>query len=921
MDRKPFKRRRMKFSWSEVPDEVVRRLVAARFEEFGDKDEVRKVRVASVASIRRQLGAAFLSADRDMAPSDVELDGLVFDYLVGPWLSSLGREPLRRVIEALPRNVRRPSRSSTVGELRAYLRRRRDRPQLRRALKGEFRKKYQVETFVNVGPPTPKVHDGVRLLQGLGRAQRDPWHECQIVARSKLDELFDRGTPFAARLILPTSAGKTATAAGWLLERMEADAKLRVLWLVHLKELAEQAVGSFVDRAEERSPGFTRSARVIHSKASARTLLADPGTDLAALTYQQLVGLDVQERDLLERFMADDRSTIVVVDEAHRAVSEGYAHLLAYLQDAPGFRGMIGLTATPPSGAESRQRFADEMFPSLVHRASLVELIAQRILAQPAVTTVDTNVDIGPLSTGERRAAMTDDFPATVLRRLNSVNRNRLVVKTWKEREGRWGPTLVFAANIEHAEALTRLLVAAGADARCIHSKMTNPRENLQWFRAQRDDAVLVSVGMLNEGVDLPKAQTAFIARATTSPVVMAQMIGRVLRGPKANGTATADIVHFRDRWTDLPDVLSPEDLLPIQRDPVRNPSGDGVDPFLDDDELAELADIASKLQHQFEQAHQMMWGERAAEVALRPPVLRDSRLVGYYEVDEYRIPVLDHQLDGFEALMSDAASNRATGEKRRPLMGYFDDAIPPLPLERSLALIRAEVEREREPLQLTALDVVVSPRRIAELIGAQNLSGAEELNAIRSEFERRFVQLAFGDLDAFADAVQGELRDLRFGRQRSRPEDAVPPPRTAGLNKLRRAPRRQLEPLYHRVTAQLAELVPEYADGLDPKLRIGWTDRVIRSAFAYWKPAREGSRARPEEIRVNRLLQAPRDDVPDDAICFLIYHELLHHLLPGNGHDTLFRQLEARWPNYVDHNLTLDHLADRFDLSPSLYR
>jgi hypothetical protein len=36
------------------------------------------------------------------------------------------------------------------------------------------------------------------------------------------------------------------------------------------------------------------------------------------------------------------------------------------------------------------------------------------------------------------------------------------------------------------------------------------------------------------------------------------------------------------------------------------------------------------------------------------------------------------------------------------------------------------------------------------------------------------------------------------------------------------------------------------------------------------------------------------------DRRSYLIYHEMLHHLLPLHGHDRTFRQLESRWINAV---------------------
>jgi len=62
---------------------------------------------------------------------------------------------------------------------------------------------------------------------------------------------------------------------------------------------------------------------------------------------------------------------------------------------------------------------------------------------------------------------------------------------------------------------------------------------------------VLVNVNILTEGTDLPSVQTVFLARPTTSTILMTQMIGRALRGEKAGGTATAYIVSFVDHWRD----------------------------------------------------------------------------------------------------------------------------------------------------------------------------------------------------------------------------------------------------------------------------------------------------------------------------------------------------------------------------------
>ncbi len=101
---------------------------------------------------------------------------------------------------------------------------------------------------------------------------------------------------------------------------------------------------------------------------------------------------------------------------------------------------------------------------------------------------------------------------------------------------------------------------------------------------------------------------------------------------------------------------------------------------------------------------------------------------------------------------------------------------------------------------------------------------------------------------------------------------------------------------------------------------RSGFQSRPPGS-FAHWSRKQTGKGAGRETIRVNRLLQAPKRQVGEEILEFLVYHELLHHLLPGNGHDSYFRELEARWPGYENCNRFLDTLHEQFDTRPESYR
>lgn len=47
----------------------------------------------------------------------------------------------------------------------------------------------------------------------------------------------------------------------------------------------------------------------------------------------------------------------------------------------------------------------------------------------------------------------------------------------------------------------------------------------------------------------------------------------------------------------------------------------------------------------------------------------------------------------------------------------------------------------------------------------------------------------------------------------------------------------------------------------------------------------------------------------------FLIFHEMLHQLLPGQGHSAEFRRLERLWPDADAIDLKLESLHERFRL------
>ena len=109
---------------------------------------------------------------------------------------------------------------------------------------------------------------------------------------------------------------------------------------------------------------------------------------------------------------------------------------------------------------------------------------------------------------------------------------------------------LVFAATVDHANVLGAILAARNTRSAVVTSATPERIRNrsIQHFLSADDQTfVLVNFGVLTTGFDAPRASAVVIARPTSSLVLYSQMVGRVIRGPKAGGTDTCEIVTVMD--------------------------------------------------------------------------------------------------------------------------------------------------------------------------------------------------------------------------------------------------------------------------------------------------------------------------------------------------------------------------------------
>lgn len=904
---------RRRFTWAAVPTPLKRRLLE-------DKDVDGRVGRASDEELSIWLGERYGQRPKVDRFTSAQLGRPLLKY----WVPTLSISQLDGIVIPLRHHVRDSPASMSKRDIVAFLQSRRLTAGYRRILQAVFLRTYTTEVAVGTtasGPAIPNLED----FHGADAPSTLDVYEHQLEAHAALTATIslDRRQTDKGLLVLPTGAGKTATITRWLLANA-LPTGIRVLWLAHQRELLLQARDAFRSGMFELPKGVSYRSRLMVSGAGGITLLGADDTDIAFLSLPMLATrLDKAKRQRLAHYVS--RPTIVVVDEAHHAGADTYHDALtACLDSAPV--AMIGLTATPwPRALLSHTRFR-ELFGTTFFEAKASDLTERGVLAQPVIHTLETDEVYELTADEQRRNDNAPDVTDDVLRRLDSIRRNQLIVDAYLERQELYGKSLVFAANIRHADSLGRAFEQAGVPTRVVHGQSDSSRTtSLEWFNEADGPATIVSVRMLTEGVDLPSARTVILARPTTSRILLRQMIGRALRGPRAGGSAEAHIVNVRDEWTNLPDLLEPPEVLDLPNITIardrRRPARAG-DPWeLPEIEDADGQDLPAAVQAEAERTlkeNQAL--VTAAQDSARPgPVrLSISRLAGWYQLSDRSITVFEHQRPGFDALVADADWDL----RGVALLSAFDDLPPPYP---SLRAVRAFVEHVRAfgPPDFHPFNDRSLPLAVAQQLADGSWTEAQIESHVREAWARGAIRLQMSLLE-FEEAVDSERRRLRR-RLRAEtsgldPEDVTPKESTRSLPKMRRA-ERDLDEVMREVVAWMEASVPHLAKHLRPLPRIDWTRRPIGSMWGYWTLRTHGKAKGSTQIRINRLLSTTRTNVTDEMLQYLVYHELLHHVLSTRGHDVGFRNYESKWPDAARLDAEFDTLAERFDTDPASYR
>lgn len=234
---------------------------------------------------------------------------------------------------------------------------------------------------------------------------------------------------------------------------------------------------------------------------------------------------------LLSRGADAIRADFVIIDECHHFVADEFKGLA----EAIGARFILGLTATPERGDG---RPLGDLFDELVVACHYSELVGNGVLT-----------------------------PCRILRPKEEVKGvAQDPVEAYLDKgEGRSG--FVFVRNIEDARKVAERFSAAGVPAEAVDAETPKEVREAALGRLRSGSTrLLVNVYALTEGVDVPNASIAIIARGISHVSTYLQICGRVLRS--APGKEDALIL-------DLPGV-SWRFGAPIE-DRVYSLDGDGI--------------------------------------------------------------------------------------------------------------------------------------------------------------------------------------------------------------------------------------------------------------------------------------------------------------------------------------------------------
>lgn len=317
----------------------------------------------------------------------------------------------------------------------------------------------------------------------------------------KVLRAFDAGEK-RSFYIVATGLGKTVIAATIARNLWERGCK-RILVLCHATDLAIQLEQGFWSQITKEVP-----TSVFFDGLPPRNT-EGICFGLYQSLYGYLPGIDPEQFD------------VVIVDEAHHALANGFRTCLEHLKP----RFLIGMTATPWRGDGQS---LSAIFGNPIEKVSLVDGMAMGYLSKVDYRILCDNVDWNNMQSMSRKNFSIRDLN----KRLFLPQRDEAVIAEIQKvvRTMNQPRIAIFSPSIEHSNRFANMLSAAGIPCAALSQvDKAERRRRLLAFSTGAYQAVC-AVDVMNEGIDIPDVNLLVFLRATHSRRIFVQQLGRGLR-------------------------------------------------------------------------------------------------------------------------------------------------------------------------------------------------------------------------------------------------------------------------------------------------------------------------------------------------------------------------------------------------------
>ena len=350
-------------------------------------------------------------------------------------------------------------------------------------------------------------------------------------AKAAVFEQWDKGA-FKTLLVLPTGCGKTIVFAKVAEDCVRQG--YRVLILAHRGELLEQAadkikkstnLGCATEKAEQTCLG-----------------------SWFRITVGSVQSMQREKR--LSQF-SEDYFNVIIIDEAHHCISDGYQKVLQHFPSAK----VLGVTATPDRGD---MRNLGEFFESLAYEYTLPKAIREGYLSPIKAMTIPLQLDLSGVSiqSGDFKAG---DIATALDPYLHQIADE--MMKYCRDRK-----TVVFLPLVKTSQKFKDILNEKGFKAAEVNGESKDRAEVLETFD-KGEYNVLCNSMLLTEGWDCPSVDCVIVLRPTKVRSLYSQMVGRGTR--LCEGKSHLLLLDFL--WhTERHELCHPADLICEKKEVAR---------------------------------------------------------------------------------------------------------------------------------------------------------------------------------------------------------------------------------------------------------------------------------------------------------------------------------------------------------------